>query len=127
MSRASPETVADSMLRAHVAGFRVNATSGRNIEDFARVLLECVDRTFEDLVGSKVRDAAYQVLEKDYIAREDIPDKPDVFASFLEETFGVAGKTIGRAIARSLYHRLGLNFMNNPEYGFIEYVREAKP
>ena len=126
MARAPPETLSASMFRAPPISFGTNPTIGSRGKDFGTTLLECVDETLADLLGQKVRDAAYLVLEKNYIPRGDIPVKPDKFGSFLEEVFGIAGLTIGRAIARRLYTKLGMRYAEIRRYKFQDYIQAAR-
>jgi hypothetical protein len=45
----------------------------------------------------------------------------------LENTFGVTrSKTLGRAIARNFFGRLGILFVANDEYTLKDYVEEAR-
>lgn len=126
MRAGSPEALAQSALRA----LPIKSTEGRvglPHARFDKLLIECVDTSLEDLLGTKVRATAYGVLERNYsIARNDIPKKPDEFGSCLDQIFGVAGKVIARAIARRLYSQLGLEFVERPEYRFHDYIRIAK-
>jgi hypothetical protein len=111
MVRAPAEALSVSTLQNVPFHTKVNPMSRlQRREDFGPMLLDCVDATFSNLFGSKVKDAAYLVLERSYFPRSEIPLKPERFGSFLEDVFGVAGLTIGRAIARCLYTKLGLSY-----------------
>jgi len=128
MGNGSSEARADSAFR----GFPELAVLDRyglsNEKKFNRIFLECVDESLADLLGTKVKDTAYLVFQKNYsIARNDIPHRPSQFGSCLDQVFGVAGKTIGRTIARRLYSRLGLTFFEKPGYEFHDYIEAAKP
>ena len=98
-----------------------------NCKKFDMMLLECVDESLADLLSPKVRDATYIVMERTYsIQRNEIPGKANQFGSCLEQVFGVAGKTIGRTIAKRLYSKLGLEFFEKPGYEFHDYIRAAR-
>jgi len=92
---------------------------------------ESIDETITALLSGGVLKALYEHLEKAHsISREDVPDRLEVLHSTLRETFGPAGsKTISRMVAKMLYGKLGLVFVDhigNPGPTLIEYVEEAK-
>jgi hypothetical protein len=95
--------------------------------DLDRLLLESADESLTDLLGAKVRQATYVSLEKNYgLARKDIPGRCGEFDSSLDKVFGVGGRTIGKAIAKRLFSKLGLRFFEKPGYRIQDYVKEAK-
>ena len=128
MERTSPEARTSSELGRFPKRAKLDEIELPNGKKFDKILLECVDESLADLLSPKVRDAAYSVMERTYsIPRNDIPRKPNQFGTCLEQVFGVAGKTIGRTIARRLYSKLGLDFFDRPGYEFHDYIRAAKP
>ena len=128
MEKASSEARTGSELSGLPKRAKLDETELPNGKKFDQMLLECVDESLADLLSPKVRDAAYSVMERTYsIPRNDIPRKPNQFGTCLEQVFGVAGKTIGRTIARRLYSKLGLEFFDKPGYVFHDYIRAAKP
>ena len=95
-------------------------------EDSQGKLISSVDEAIKDLLGVSVVNAFYAHLAANGITRTDIPSKLDSFCSILEETFGVAGRTIQRGIAMRFYQKLGLTFeLLNPGR-LTEYVRDAE-
>ena len=80
------------------------------------------------LVGDQVLKALYAHLKEYHgIAAEEIPYRLNTLLATLEETFGVAGvKTIGRAIAKRFYFRMGLEFFDEPNYSLEDYLEHAK-
>jgi len=96
--------------------------------DFDEVLVESIEETLSSLFSREVVNALYYYLQKVHsIQKEEIPHRLETLFSTLERTFGHQNsKTIGRAIARTLYTKLGLPFYNNPTRTVIEYIREAK-
>jgi hypothetical protein len=128
MGNVSSEAHADSALRGLPKLAVLDRYGLSNGKDFNRIFHECVDESLPDLLGTKVRDTAYLVFQRNYsIARNDIPHLPSQFGSCLDQVFSVAGKTIGRTIARRLYSRLGLTFFEKPGYEFHDYIEAAKP
>jgi hypothetical protein len=76
-------------------------------KDVDRLLLESLDDVLDDLLGKQVREAFYDHIERNYyIGREDVPKRLGDFLLILQRTFGVAGKTIERTVARRLCTKL---------------------
>ena len=95
--------------------------------DFDRPLAECIYGTLTELLSAQVAEALYSHLGSHYsVSRDQIPYRLDTLVSTLQNTFGVGGKVIGRAIARRLYAQLRLEFTNTPEKTLLEYVEQAK-
>jgi hypothetical protein len=94
------------------------------LDDFLR---DSIYEVLGDLLGSHAREALYGYIERNCLfGREDIAKHlPKVF-ELLEETCGKASRTIGMAIARKLYHKLGLEFQDNPNFQFFDYVEAAR-
>ena len=92
---------------------------------------ESLDETITALLSGEVLKSLYEHLEKVHsISREQVPSRLEVLHSTLRTTFGPAGsKTITRMVAKRLYGKLGLAFVDplwNPGPTLIEYVEEAK-
>jgi hypothetical protein len=104
------------------------ATGNQNHPSLVDVpLLESVDEALSDLLGSRSREAVYDYLERNCsLARNDIPTRLDDFFRLLNETFGKGGTTIGKVIAKKLYLRLGLDFVEIQSYGLMDYVETAR-
>lgn len=76
-----------------------------------QLLLETLDEVLVDLLGKQVRDAFYDHIERTYyIGRANIPERLGDLILILERTWGKAGKTIERSIARRLCAKLAENF-----------------
>jgi hypothetical protein len=90
-------------------------------------LLESIDETIICLLSREVVDALYLNLQTVHsISRDEVPCKLETLCSTLEKLFGTNGATtICKAIARKLYAKLGLTFINNPSLTLLEYVEEA--
>lgn len=96
--------------------------------DYHELLLDSIDEVFVDLLGTRVRDAFYDSLERNQrIAREELSQHLDKFQDALETVFGSGGDTIGRTIAKRLYAKLELDFTPRTDYKLKEYVEAAKP
>jgi hypothetical protein len=91
-------------------------------------LLESIDETITVLLSREVADALYLHLQTFYsIPRDELPNKIESLCSTLKKIFGVSGtETISKAIARTLFVKLGLTFPTGPSRTLPEYVQEAK-
>jgi hypothetical protein len=88
---------------------------------FDYLLLESIDESLDDLLGSRSRDQIYDHLATQYTCgREDIPLKIRYFYEFLEIMFATASRTVGRTIIRRLSEKLGCVFVNTPEFEFFD-------
>jgi len=103
-----------------------NCTPNSAGTDFDRLLAEAVDESLSDLLGETVRKAIYLHFERQYsLPRNQIPNRLDDFCNALQNTFGSSTPTVGKTIAKRLYAKLGLEFVEKVKYGFADYVREA--
>ena len=92
---------------------------------FRQVLLEAVDDGLLTL-GESGRKAIYFHLQNLYsIKREDIPDQPEAFVEGLRKIFGKGAEVIEKAMAKSLYNRLGMKYDEKKGYGFLAYLNDA--
>lgn len=90
-----------------------------------QVLLEAVDEGLL-ILGESSRKAIYFHLQHTYsLTREDIPDKPNVFAEDLRKIFGDGAKTIEESIVQSLYRKLGTRYTEKKNYRLEDYVKDA--
>ena len=96
--------------------------------DYNDLLLDSIDEVFVDLLGTRVRDAFYDALERNQrIAREELAQHLDKFQEALETVLGSGGDTVGRTIAKRLYAKLALDFTPRSDYRLTDYVEAAKP
>jgi hypothetical protein len=102
-----------------------NLELNRKLRD---LLLESIDETLTDLLSARVVDALYLHLQTTHsITRDEVPYRLETLSSTLDNVFGRSHKIICRAIAKKLYAKLGLTFLDNPvERTLIQYVEEAK-
>jgi len=95
--------------------------------NFSDLLLMAIEETVVDLLSRRVLEALYLHLKKNFdIPRDEIPYRLETFFTLLEKNFGASTKTIGKAIARNLYMKLGLDFFDDPNKNLLDYVEEAK-
>ena len=96
--------------------------------DFNSLLLKCIDETIAGLLGQDVVEPLHLHLNTEYgVATDELPHRLDTFQSALERNFGaVPASTIGKAIARRFYKKLGWEFVRITDYKLHDYVDAAK-
>lgn len=76
-------------------------------EDINRLILESLDDVLDETLGKPMRQAFYDLLERNYyISRDGIPNQLGDFLLILERNFGKNGKAIRRDIAQRLTQNL---------------------
>ena len=102
--------------------------ASKPILDFNGTLRKAIDETIIGLLGQTVHGALLRRLEEEYsVTSDELPYRLDTMFEILWKTFGVTGsRTIGRAIARNFFGKLGILFIANEEYTIKDYVEEAK-
>ena len=97
-------------------------------KNFNGILKNAIDETIISILGQTVHEVLFRLLEEKYsVASDELPYRLDTMVEVLRKTFGVTGsKTIGRAIAKNFFGKLGILFVANDEYTLKEYVEEAK-
>jgi len=86
------------------------------------LLLESIDDTLSGIFGTRVREALYDHLERHYrMGRTEIPDRLGQFLRVLYEVIGVGSEAVGRAIARTMYKKLGWEFIDVRGYQLSDY------
>lgn len=79
------------------------------------------------VLGEIVRTAIYNYFETRYqIKREEIPRRLEAFHKALMGIIGAGAKIIEKLIAKRLYSRLGLSFIEHEDWTLVEYVEDAK-
>ena len=101
---------------------------GTSGNDFDRLLVKVLDESFASILGEIPKRTLYGVLETNHtITANRIPERLDDFTLALETLFGAAAtKVIVRIIARRLYSKLGLTYIDRPDWRLPDYVSEAK-
>ena len=89
---------------------------------------EAIDESISELLGQKVLESLYSVLQKHYdVTRDELPYRLDTAYKLLGEVFGIrATRTISKSISRRLYQKLNLEFEGTADLGLTEYVEIAK-
>ena len=96
--------------------------------EFDRLLIESLDESFATILGEIPKNTLYDILKKNHaITRNRIPERLNEFTMALETIFGAApGKVVARMIVKRLYSKLGLTYIERPDWRLPDYVSEAK-
>lgn len=98
----------------------------RKQEEFEKLFMEAVDEGLKSL-GESSRHMIFFHLENSYsLKRHDIPKKPEAFAEGLEKIFGVGALVLEKIIVKILYSKLGLNYEEQKDYSFTDYLRNFR-
>jgi hypothetical protein len=94
---------------------------------FDKLLLCAIDETLNSL-GKSVRQAIYFHIEKNFVARNEIPRNLQEFQGGLEKIFGAGAPFIEILIMKNLHTKIGLPLVmeKSEQLEFIEYVDVAK-
>jgi hypothetical protein len=57
--------------------------------------------------------------------RDELAEKPELFAGELEDLFGDGAKIIKERMIRDLYSKIGMEYKNEKGRAFSEYIRNA--
>ena len=97
-------------------------------QEFTKEFRYAFDSAIYGIVGQDVLRSLYEYLKEHYdITPDEIPYRSDTVFETLERTFGVKGaRTLGRAIAKRLYYRLNLQFVETEDYRLQDYLEQAK-
>jgi len=94
--------------------------------EVGEVLLQAVDDGLS-VPGEIVRAAIYERIERSYqLKREEIPEKLEIFHQALQDLLGGGAKVMEKLIAKNLYRRLELEFMEYANWNIVDYVKHAK-
>jgi hypothetical protein len=96
--------------------------------NFDRLLVESLDESFAAILGEIPKKTVYDVLQKNHaIAKNCIPERLNEFTAALETVFGApSSKVLERIIVKGLYSKLGLTYVERPDWRLFDYVAEAR-
>lgn len=113
----------DERLEKHDVNEKLKAVA---VMDFDGILIESIDETITSILGGTILQATYRFLANQCgITREHIPSRLDEFDAALLRMFGVGGSTLSRAIAKTLWAKLGWEFIPIRSKRLVDYVNEA--
>jgi hypothetical protein len=95
---------------------------------FNEIVCQAIDRTLEDLLGSKVVEVVYRYLKANFgVDRNELPYRIDTVCLVLRTVFGVkAAHTIERKVARNLFDKILLPFNDEEGATLEEFLKIAK-
>lgn len=91
-----------------------------------RITIESFDETVRGILGDGVVEPFYSYLAAKGIPKNEIPTRLERLCVVLDETFGRGSPTVQRAVAKRIYAKLGLSFVNSDQRTLVEYLREAE-
>jgi len=103
------------------------SAEGPNVsESFDSAVLEAVDYGLS-VLGETGRQTVYSFVKMKYqVKREEIPKRLDVFCRASGGLFGAGATVVNKMIAKRLYSRLGLSFIEHEDWTLVEYIEDAK-
>jgi len=94
--------------------------------DLRTVLLEAIEEGISSL-GASPKHAIFFHLENSFkVKKEKIPANLTEFTKALEKIFGPGAFYLENLIVKRLYEKMGLKFEKIENWGFLEYVNNAK-
>ena len=94
------------------------------MDDFDPLLVESVKEAIEDVLGKEQAKLAFRFLERE-VTFEKLPQRLPTFYLALKKNFGKNCGTIETAIARKLYQKLVLEFVETPNTELAGYIESA--
>lgn len=95
---------------------------------FEQALGDSIDEALKEILSEKVRDSFLKYCEASFhVSKADLPSHIEGFVKALSDIFGpVGGLVLGRAIAKRLYLKLGLPFVDKNDRTLLDFLKEAK-
>ncbi len=95
-------------------------------DNFTKIMLAAIEEGLSSL-GDSPKDAIFYHLESSFqLKKEDIPSNLKEVKQALERIFGPGAPYLEKAITKSLYARLGLDFKNKRTNDFIGSAHDAR-
>jgi hypothetical protein len=90
-----------------------------------RITIESFDEAVRGILGAGVVEPFYSYLAAKGVPKNEIPVRLERLCVVLDETFGRGSMTVQRAVAKRIYAKLGLTFVNSGNRTLVQYLREA--
>ncbi|MGB9854008.1 MAG: hypothetical protein ACPLRY_04280 [Candidatus Bathyarchaeales archaeon] len=79
------------------------------------------------MLGESGRDVVYFHLQHSYgLRKENIADNPEIFTECLRKIFGLGAQVIESSIVKVLCRKLGIEYVENKNYTFAQYLNDIK-
>lgn len=93
-------------------------------EEFKWTLIEAIDEGLRSIVGENGKKVIYYHLKELYgLEREEISEKLEVFAEYINKIFGLGARIIEIAIIKALCLKLKLEYREK-KVKFVDYIEE---
>ena len=101
---------------------------GKISEKFHAEVKWAIEKSITNLLGQQAFNLLYGFLKRRHdISMEEIPYHVEPLFDTLEATLGSQGsRKIGTVIAKEVYNKMGLKFVEMPELRLTDYLNEAK-
>lgn len=93
-----------------------------------RALGDSIDEALREILSDKVKEAFLKYFEASFhVLKGDVPNHIEDFVKALSDIFGPLGSLVlGRAIARRLYLKLDLQFVDESNRTLLDYLKQAE-
>jgi len=92
---------------------------------FEIILLEAIDESLKSMLGESGKAIVYHQLQNSYgLRRENVPEKPELFAECLYRLFGLGAKIIETTILKNLCIKLQIKYEEKKNIKFADYIKD---
>jgi len=94
-------------------------------EEFEVILLEAIDESLKSMLGESGKELVYYQLKNSYgLRRENVPEKPELFAECLYGLFGLGAKIIEATILKNLCVKLKIKYEEKKNAKFADCIKD---
>jgi len=98
-----------------------------NQTDFKKIVVESVYETLHAVLGQSVSEPLALYLQSYLgISNGEMPNHIEPLFTALNDLFGIGGKTLCKAIVKTMYKKTGVPFYEVGYRPMIEYVQELE-
>ena len=99
----------------------------RHITGFNDLVVDAIQETIEGVLGKSVTKPFWYHLQAYLgITQHEIPYRLETLFASLNQTFGIGGETLGRAIVRKLYAKAGVEPVPEFNGNLVKSVENLK-
>jgi len=93
-------------------------------EEFKWILIEAIDEGLKSIIGENGNKVIYYHLKELYgLEREEIPERLNIFAEYINRISGLGAKIIEISIIKALCLKLKLEYKEK-KIKFLDYIEE---
>lgn len=93
------------------------------MEDWKRIVVECVEMVMRDVFGLSTKDAVFYHLKVKGVGIKDAAERPDVFMEALYGIFGVGADVLEKRFAAEVGEAFGFS---SPQLRLQDIVEKAR-